>query len=96
MEISVEKVWDDNENQDGESPKEITVKLLANGEVFQKVKLTAKNERKYVFTDLENEKTVELRKMMLKLEKKFNTPLKKFKLMTTKHALMAQMQKNLL
>ncbi len=58
MDIPVEKVWDDNENQDGKRPEEITVKLLANGEVLQTVKLTAKNDWKYVFTDLEIEKTV--------------------------------------
>lgn len=57
MEIPVEKVWDDNENQDGKRPEEITVKLLADGEVLQTVKLTAENEWKYVFTDLEIEKT---------------------------------------
>lgn len=59
MEIPVEKIWDDNENQDGKRPDEITVKLLADGEVLQTVKLTAKNEWKYVFKDLDIEKIVD-------------------------------------
>ena len=52
--VPVEKVWEDNNNQDGIRSTEITVKLLANGtEVEGKTAtLNENNSWKYTFTDL--------------------------------------------
>ena len=45
IDIPVKKVWDDNNNQDGHRPKEITVKLLEDGEYYGKeLTLNEKNE----------------------------------------------------
>ncbi|MBR4971563.1 MAG: Cna B-type domain-containing protein, partial [Oscillospiraceae bacterium] len=53
-EISVSKVWDDKENQDGKRPTSIIVHLLANGEhTAQKVVLNAENGWSYTWTDLD-------------------------------------------
>ena len=53
IELSVEKIWDDNDNQDGIRPNEITVELFANGEQTGKtLTLTAQDEWKNTFTDL--------------------------------------------
>lgn len=41
--VTVKKVWDDNNNQDGKRPGSITVKLLANGNAIQTVTLSAAN-----------------------------------------------------
>ena len=54
IELSGEKTWDDNDNQDGKRPESISVRLLANGrEVANKV-VTAGEDGKwtYTFTDL--------------------------------------------
>ncbi len=52
-EISVSKGWDDNSNQDGKRPTEITVKLLADG-VATGDTLTLKQDNRWIgtFTDL--------------------------------------------
>ncbi|MBR6442555.1 MAG: Cna B-type domain-containing protein, partial [Clostridia bacterium] len=50
--IPVIKVWNDNDNQDGNRPKSITVRLLADGVEVASAKLTAKNGWKTVFTGL--------------------------------------------
>ena len=50
--VSVEKVWDDNGNEEGFRTEKVTVNLLANGEVFDTVELSVDNGWKYTFTDL--------------------------------------------
>ncbi len=53
IEIKGTKIWKDENNQDGIRPKEITVKLLADGiEIDSKI-VTEKDEWKYKFTDLD-------------------------------------------
>ena len=51
--VSVEKVWDDNDNQDGIRPTEVTVNLLADGEKVNSVVLNSGNSWKYTFADLD-------------------------------------------
>lgn len=51
-EISVKKVWSDQEDAAGVRPEKITVKLIADSSVYQKVTLSSKNHWKAVFTDL--------------------------------------------
>ena len=52
--ISVRKVWEDNNNQDGKRATEITVQLLANGNAVEgkTAKLNADNNWNYTFTGL--------------------------------------------
>ncbi len=50
--VSVEKVWDDNNNQDGKVPSYITVRLLADGEQVDMEHLTAEDGWAKTFTDL--------------------------------------------
>lgn len=50
--VSVTKVWNDSNDQDGKRPGNVTVNLLANGTVKQSAELTAANDWKYTFTDL--------------------------------------------
>ena len=51
--ISVSKIWDDNNNQDGIRPAEITVQLYANGEKSgEEVSLSAANNWSYTWTKL--------------------------------------------
>lgn len=47
------KTWKDNDNQDKKRPDEITVNLLANGEVIQSKKVTAEDSWVYKFTELD-------------------------------------------
>ncbi len=51
-EIEVVKIWDDNDNKDGNRPKSITVHLLAGGEEVKTAELTAANGWKRTFGDL--------------------------------------------
>jgi len=52
-EVSVIKVWEDFDNQDGKRPDSVTVKLLADGQATDKaVTLNAANGWKASFTDL--------------------------------------------
>ncbi len=51
--ISVAKVWDDADNQDGKRPGEITVNLLANGNKVDSATLSASNNWTYTFADLD-------------------------------------------
>ena len=53
IDISGTKTWDDNNDQDGVRPESITVNLLKDGVVIKTVNVTAENEWKYEFTDLE-------------------------------------------
>ena len=52
VEVTVEKVWDDNNNADGKRPEEIEVTLYANDKKVETVKLNEENEWKYTFEDL--------------------------------------------
>ena len=52
-EVTVTKVWNDSENQDGKRPEEVTVKLLADGEELKTGTITAKDGWKYTFKDLD-------------------------------------------
>ncbi|KXU09182.1 Cna B-type domain-containing protein [Streptococcus gallolyticus] len=52
--VNVQKIWDDNDNADGIRPENITVHLLANGEVVQTATITADSDGNWshTFTDL--------------------------------------------
>ena len=50
--ISGEKVWDDNEDQDGARPESITINLLANGKVIQTVTVTKADGWAWTFENL--------------------------------------------
>ena len=51
-EISVEKVWEDNNDINGLRPESITVELLANGVAIDEIELSEANGWKHTFTDL--------------------------------------------
>ncbi|MCG5102781.1 Cna B-type domain-containing protein [Oceanobacillus alkalisoli] len=51
-EIAVNKVWNDEENQDNVRPNNVTVNLLADGEIERQTVLNKDNEWQYLFTDL--------------------------------------------
>ncbi|WP_419579776.1 Cna B-type domain-containing protein, partial [Streptococcus oralis] len=56
-EVSVKKVWDDKNNQDGKRPTSITVKLLADGQDTGKtLELNAANNWAGSFTNLDADK----------------------------------------
>ena len=50
--FTVKKVWNDDNNKDGIRPSSITVKLLANGETVETVKLNEANDWTYTFKNL--------------------------------------------
>ena len=50
IDLPVEKVWLDNNNQDGIRPTEITVNLLANGQKVKTVKMTSDANGKWLHT----------------------------------------------
>jgi pilin isopeptide linkage protein len=52
-EVSVTKVWDDADNQDGYRPNEVTINLLSDGEVIDTVKLNEQNGWYYQWTKLD-------------------------------------------
>ena len=49
---SVEKIWDDNNNQDGKRPTELVVTLLQDGQSYRSVTLNESNNWKASFDDL--------------------------------------------
>ncbi|MBR0472988.1 MAG: Cna B-type domain-containing protein, partial [Methanosphaera sp.] len=51
--ITINKVWKDNNNQDGIRPDRIRVALLKNGEEIDRVTLSENNSWKYTFKDLD-------------------------------------------
>ena len=51
-EIQVVKIWDDNDNKDGNRPEKITIRLYAGGEEVKTAELSAKNGWKRTFGDL--------------------------------------------
>ena len=55
--VSVKKIWDDNDNQDGKRPESIKVQLYANGDAFgDAVELNAKNGWSTDWQDLDKYK----------------------------------------
>lgn len=50
--VSVNKVWDDANNQDGVRPDEVTINLLANGDVIDSITLSETNNWQHEFTGL--------------------------------------------
>ena len=52
IDIDVTKVWDDEDDKDQIRPESITVKLLADGEEIDSVKITEAEEWKHTFTEL--------------------------------------------
>ena len=50
--VSVDKVWADQDNNDGIRPEEVTVTLLKDGTAIQTVKLSKDNQWKHTWTDL--------------------------------------------
>lgn len=60
--VTGEKVWDDNNNQDGKRPNSVTVNLLANGEKIKSETVTKDTNWQYEFTNLpkyDNGKAIE-------------------------------------
>ena len=51
--ISGTKTWNDNNNQDGKRPNSIKVNLIANGKVVETKEVTADDDWKYSFTNLD-------------------------------------------
>ncbi len=51
--VSGEKTWDDNNDQDGKRPESITIRLLADGTVTQSKTVTADDDWKWSFTNLD-------------------------------------------
>ncbi|MEY8434829.1 Cna B-type domain-containing protein [Streptococcus hyointestinalis] len=51
-EVSGQKTWSDNEDQDGKRPNSVTVNLLANGKQVDSQQVTADNSWAYSFTNL--------------------------------------------
>ena len=52
LELSGEKTWVDNDNENNTRPESITVELLRNGVTIDTVVVTAADDWKYTFTDL--------------------------------------------
>ncbi|NEW66950.1 Cna B-type domain-containing protein [Carnobacteriaceae bacterium zg-84] len=50
--ITVNKVWDDNNNQDGKRPESIKAHLLANGEVIRTQNITKEMNWMYIFENV--------------------------------------------
>lgn len=60
--VTGEKVWDDNNDQDGKRPNSVTVNLLANGEKIKSETVTKDTNWQYEFTNLpkyDNGKAIE-------------------------------------
>ena len=53
IEISGTKTWDDNNDQDGKRPESITINLLADGKEVQEAIVTAEDNWKYTFSNLD-------------------------------------------
>ena len=52
-EVTVTKAWNDNSNQDGVRPENVTIRLLANGTEVRSAEITGTGESwSYTFTDL--------------------------------------------
>ncbi|MFB9861274.1 Cna B-type domain-containing protein [Salinicoccus siamensis] len=52
IEMSVQKVWDDKDDQDRVRPDKVEVNLLANGEKVKEAHITKETDWQHVFTDL--------------------------------------------
>ncbi len=53
VEVSVTKVWDDADDQDGKRPTSVTINLLADGEIVDYISLTEEGDWTYTFTNLD-------------------------------------------
>ena len=53
VDIAGSKTWDDNKNQDGKRPSEITINLLADGKIVDTKTVTEKDGWAWSFTDLD-------------------------------------------
>ena len=51
--LSVEKIWDDNNNQDGKRPTSLQIYLLANGEIADEITLSDENGWSYNWTSID-------------------------------------------
>ena len=54
--VEIVKDWNDDNNRDGIRPEKITINLFANGEKFATKEVTAADEWKYTFKDLDKYK----------------------------------------
>lgn len=52
IKLTVTKKWDDEENQDGLRPEEITVRLLANGQEEKEIQVTEEQGWSYTYEEL--------------------------------------------
>ena len=52
VEVNVQKIWNDNNNQDGIRPESIDVVLYANGEALETVSLSEENDWSFSWTGL--------------------------------------------
>ncbi len=52
IEVTGEKTWNDNDDQDGARPEAITINLVANGNIVKSVTVTEDDDWSYSFTDL--------------------------------------------
>ena len=52
VDITIKKVWEDYDNESNVRPEDITISLLANGEIYDTVTLSENNEWNYTFTNL--------------------------------------------
>ena len=52
IDVAGTKTWDDQNNQDGKRPKEITINLLENGVLKDSIATTEKDNWQYAFTNL--------------------------------------------
>ena len=53
LDISGQKIWDDNDNQDGKRPESVKVHLLADGEAIASTNVSAKDDWQFSFKDLD-------------------------------------------
>ena len=53
IEVSGTKIWEDNNNQDGVRPESVIIKLFANGKLVESKAVTAEDDWKYTFTNLD-------------------------------------------
>lgn len=60
VDITGSKNWDDNKDQDGKRPETLSIKLYADGELYDEKTVTADNDWKWEFNDLPKYKTGEV------------------------------------
>lgn len=55
MDLTVRKVWEDNDNEEGNRPVSVTIQLLQNGTVYDTIVLSEENNWEYTWEDLSAE-----------------------------------------